>query len=141
MIMGILQSKLCDIQGRLFEMSADKEYDSVTFIKQFMNSNLAHNLDSEYNRMQWAGEEYLMEELADECAQLLTHHGTLFTKDELFWMGYIYRYWHFYTGEDSRKIYKQAPVETMKINYYMFHTMSPEMAIDDLKEIYKQKKS
>ena len=37
MIMDILQSKLCDIQGRLFEMSADKEYDSVTFIKQFMN--------------------------------------------------------------------------------------------------------
>ena len=25
MIMDILQSKLCDIQGRLFEMSADKE--------------------------------------------------------------------------------------------------------------------
>lgn len=141
MIIDILQSKLCDIQGRLFELSADKDYDSAAFIKQFMNSNVAHNLDSEYNRMQWAGEEYLMEELADECAQLLTQHGTLFTKDELFWMGYIYRYWHFYTGEDSKKIYKQAPVETMKVNYYMFHTMSPEMAIDDLKEIYKQKKS
>lgn len=51
-----------------------------------------------------------------------------------------YRYWHFYTKEQSNKIYKQAPFETMNINYLMFHTMDVEMAIDDLKEIYKQKK-
>lgn len=34
---------------------------------------------------------------------------------------------------------KQAPVETMKRNYLMFHTMAPEVAIEDLKEIYKQR--
>jgi len=28
----------------------------------------------------------------------------------------------------------------MKRNYLMFHTMSAELAIDDLKEIYRQKK-
>ena len=56
-------------------------------------------------------------------------------------MGYVYRYWHFYTGEESRKIYKQATFETMNVNYLMFHTMDAEMAIDDLKEIFRQKKS
>ena len=36
--------------------------------------------------------------------------------------------------------YKQADVKTMKRNYFMFHTMDPEPAIDDLKEIYEQRK-
>ena len=28
----------------------------------------------------------------------------------------------------------------MNINYLMFHTMTPELAIDDLKELHQQKK-
>ncbi|MBO4572770.1 MAG: hypothetical protein J5762_03270 [Clostridia bacterium] len=63
-----------------------------------------------------------------------------FSKEVLFWIGYVYRYRHFYTKEESCKIYKQAPFETMSVNYFIFHTLDVEMAIDDLKEIYRQKK-
>ena len=55
--MNEIALKLCDIQGRLFELSADHNYGSMEFIKLFMNSETAKALDSEYNRMQWAGEE------------------------------------------------------------------------------------
>lgn len=51
----------------------------------------------------------------------------------------VYRYWHYVTGESSREIYRQAPAKTMNVNYLMFHTMDPEMAVEDLKEIYRQK--
>lgn len=138
--MDELQLKLCDIQGRLFELSADHSYESTSFIKAFMNSEVAKALDSTYNRMQWAGEEYLLEELEDIAGDNLTKEGEIYSKDILYWIGYLYRYWHYYTNEDSRKIYKQAPVGTMKRNYFMFHTMAPELAIEDLKEISKQKK-
>lgn len=138
--MNALELKLCDIQGRLFELFANTEYDAESLVKAFMNGEIAKNLDSEYNRMQWAGEEYLLEELIDTCKDKLTTKRETFSKDVLFWMGYVYRYWHFYTKEESNKIYKQAPFETMNVNYLMFHTMDVEMAIDDLKEIYKQKK-
>ena len=129
--------KLCDIQGRLFELSAAKGYDSAGFVKAFMLSETAKALDSKYNRMQWAGEEYLLEEVSTETA--LSVGGTVFPADVLYWIGYLYRYWHYYTGESSAKIYKQAPVETMKRNYTMFHTMDPSLAIEDLKEIHNQK--
>lgn len=43
----------------------------------------------------------------------------------MYWIDYIYRYWHYYRGEGSRNIYKQAPAKTMKRNYLMFHTMDP----------------
>lgn len=56
--------KLCDIQGRLFELSANQKYDSIKFIRVFMNSDVSRALDSKYNRMQWAGEEYLLEDVS-----------------------------------------------------------------------------
>lgn len=138
--MDALKLKLCDIQGRLFELFSDTEYDAESLVKAFMNGEIAKNLDSEYNRMQWAGEEYLLEELIATSKEKLTLKRESFSKDVLFWMGYVYRYWHFYTDEESNKIYKQSPFETMNVNYLMFHTMDVEMAIDDLKEIFKQKK-
>ncbi len=137
--MNELQLKLCDIQGRLFELSAEKKYNSAAFIKAFMMSDTAKELDSKYNRMQWAGEEYLLEEVASVAGESLTRNGEIFSADVLYWIGYIYRYWHYYNGEDSAKIYKQAPVQTMKRNYMIFHTMDPVLAIEDLKEIHNQK--
>ena len=137
--MDELQLKLCDIQGRLFELSVEKKYNSAEFIKAFMTSDTAKELDSKYNRMQWAGEEYLLEEVVNAAADALTTDGEIYSADVLYWIGYIYRYWHYYSGEDSAKIYKQAPVETMKRNYMIFHTMDPVLAIEDLKEIYEQK--
>lgn len=137
--MNELQLKLCDIQGRLFELSAQKKYASAAFVKAFMKSDTAKQLDSKYNRMQWAGEEYLLDEVADVAGDALAINGEVFSDDVLYWMGYIYRYWHYYSGEDSAKIYNQAPVETMKRNYMIFHTMDPVLAIEDLKEIHNQK--
>lgn len=139
--MTSMDAKLCDIQGRLFELSVDAGYKSEDFVREFMRSNVAKYLDSEYNRMQWAGEEYLLAEVADECGAKIEKTDKPLSKDTMFWIGYIYRYWHFYKGEGSKKIYRQAPIETMKTNYFMFHTLSPEMAIDDLVEIYEQKKN
>ena len=137
--MDELQFKLCDIQGRLFELSAEKELPSAAFIKAFMTSDTAKELDSRYNRMQWMGEEYLLEEVISHAGDVLTG-GEVYKKDVMYWIGYIYRYWHYYTGESSAKILRQAPAATMKRNYMMFHTMDPVIAIEDLKEIHNQKR-
>ena len=135
--MNELQLKLCDIQGRLFELSGQKGFDSVVFFKEFMTGAVAKGLDSKFNRLQWAGEEYLLAELT-ENTNLITE-GTIFDQEVLYWSGYLYRFWHFTTGESSKAIYKQAPAETLRRNWLMFHTLAPEVAIEDLKEIYRQK--
>ena len=134
-----IELKLCDIQGRLFELSADAGYDSACFARVFMYSRTAKELDEKYNRMQWAGEEYLLEEITANAGKKLKKSDEIFSKNVLYWIGYIYRYWHYYTNESSAEIYKQANVNTMKRNYMMFHTMAPELAIEDLKETYQQK--
>jgi hypothetical protein len=135
--MNELELKLCDIQGRLFELSGVKGYDSGTFIKAFMTSEVAKGMDSKFNRMQWAGEEYLLAELAETVE--LTQNGNVFHREVLYWSGYLYRFWHFFTGENSKEIYKQATAETMNRNWLIFHTLAPEVAIEDLKEIFRQR--
>ncbi len=130
------ERQLCDIQGRLFERSLEKGLDSIDFIDKFMNSESCAYLDMPYDRLQWAGEEYILENLLDETDVRVA--GILFGKEELFWAGYVYRYWHLITGESSRDIYKQADASRMKDCYLGFHALDVVMAIEDLKEINRQ---
>ena len=134
--MDRIQLKLCDIQGRLFERST--AYASEGFIRDFMYSELAEHLDSPYNKLQWMGEEYLLDELNDE--KKLSQVGEKYSPEVLYWIGYLYRYWASSRKEKSRKIYRIAPAKTMKRNFMAFHTFDPDIAIDDLIEIHKQKK-
>ena len=132
--MNTIQLKMCDIQGRLFELSVDRQIGSAGFIKTFMNSETAKALDSTYNRMQWAGEEYLLEEVIDEAGDRFEKQGEVYLDELIYWIGYIYRYWHYVTGESSKEIYKQAPVKVMKQNYARLYMMTPEDVIELLKE-------
>ncbi|MBD5484640.1 MAG: hypothetical protein HDR18_03815 [Lachnospiraceae bacterium] len=132
--------QLCDIQGRLFELALKNGLDCPSFIEIFMNSRAAAALDDVYDRLQWAGEEYILEELNDEAGGL-KKAGTVYSAEVMYWTGYIYRYWHYYTNEYSRDIYKVADAGMMNECWLGFHTFDVEMAIDDLREIYKQKQA
>ena len=133
--MDSIRLKLCDIQGRMFERST--AYASEDFIRDFMNSEVAEHLDSPYNKLQWMGEEYLMDELKDE--KKLDTDGEKYSPEVLYWIGYLYRYWACTRGEKSKRIYRQAPAKTMRRNYMAFHTFDPDVAIDDLIEIHQQR--
>ena len=98
-----------------------------------MKSATAKALDSTYNRMQWAGEEYLLEEVIDEAGVRFNKLGETYTEETIYWIGYIYRYCHYMTGESSKEIYKQAPVKVMTQNYAKFYMRTPEEAIEQIK--------
>lgn len=135
-----LQLTLCDTQGKLFELSGERGYDSERFIKAFMTTDISKDMDKDFHHVQWAGKEYIMSRMEDENSNAISNNGIVFDNETLYWTGYIYRYWNIYTGESSKDIYKQAPAKTMQTVYLMYHTMSPELAIDRLKESYNEKK-
>ena len=134
-----LQLTLCDTQGKLFELSGERGYDSEAFIKAFMTTDISKDMDKDFHHVQWAGKEYIMSRMEDENSDVISGNGIVFDNETLYWTGYIYRYWNIYTGESSKDIYKQAPAKTMQTVYLMYHTMSPELAIDRLKESYNEK--
>lgn len=134
-----LKLTLCEMQAQLFVQAGKKGYASESFIKTFMNSDIAEDLDMPFNHMQWAGTHYIMSRMEEEHSDELIK-GECYDEETLYWIGYIYRYWHFYTNEKSHDIIRQASAKTMRVVYLMYHTMSPEMAIDRLKESYLEKR-
>lgn len=139
-ILSGFERQLCDIQGRLFELALKRGYDCMAFIEAFMNSETAKNLDLPYDRLQWSGEEYVLENLIEEVNGI-KQAGLLFSNEVMFWTGYTYRYWHFLNGESSKEIYKQADAQIMNDSYLGFHTLDIAMAVADLKEICRQKQA
>lgn len=130
----ILQLALSDMQGRLFEMSGREGVDSEKFIKEFMNSDMARGLDSDFDFMQWAGKEYIFERMKDEIPRAFVE-GKVFDSEVLYWIGYVYRRWHYITGESSREIYKVANARVMNDSFLGYHTVDVNVAIEWLKEL------
>ena len=139
-IFDCLQLQFCKIQGRLFELSLTTDIGSESFIKCYMKSKCAADFGRPYHRFQWAGQEYLLEEIQDECKGKLAI-GEQYTKDVLFWIGYAYSYWHILTGESAKKILAQAPPKLMKRAYAGLHTIDMQLAIEDLKQLAAAKKA
>lgn len=132
------QRQLCDIQGRLFELARANGYDCPAFIAAFMESDVARRMDATFDFLQWAGEEYLLEELNDEVGGL-PRAGTTWGREPMYWTGWLYRFWHCLTGETSCAIYATADAATMGGAYLGMHTLDPEMAIENLKELAAQR--
>lgn len=135
-----LSLQLCDIQGRLFMYSLKQGCASASFVEAFMCGETAAALDRPYDRSQWMGEEYLFEEI-DDAAGGLPKVGDMLPEEAMHWMGYTYRYWHFYTGESSREIYGTTDANAMALGYPGLHTLDVEVAIDRLREMSANRSS
>ena len=83
--MNRLELQLCDIQGRLFELSGRNNYDSEGLIKAFMLSDTAKRLDMKYIPLQQAAEEYLLEEIIDESNSSIPVNNNIYNNETLYW--------------------------------------------------------
>ena len=131
---GIYWLMLSDVQGKFFELAWRRGFDMAAFVPAFMKSRTAALIDSTYNRLQWAGEAYILEEFVAETGLRHGRARRSLPPEHLFWTGYLYRYWNRLTGETSAAIFAIADYRTMAGMYAGYHTLSCELAIDNLKE-------
>jgi hypothetical protein len=57
-----------------------------------------------------------------------------FSEEELFWIGYLYRYWAYTYGESSKRLYKTIGPKSLRNVYLPYHTLDPANAIARLLE-------
>ena len=125
---------LAEYQGKLFEKSSDLNCSTGIFIRRFLHSELLNKLDSNNPALLSLdvneGITSIIEQFGD------TDYGKIkYSKNALFWIGYMYRYIS-YTREISTKFildiftYKQ-----MNDVYFSFHTQAPEWCINSLLDI------
>lgn len=132
--MDSLGLKICSYQATLFEMSKDSTAcSSKIFIRRFMNSELAKRMDS-------VGFLFDSLDISDAIKELEEQYGASsygiekFNKEELYWIGYIYRYWAYVSEKTSKQIYKIIKPEQLKKLYYPYHSLDPLQAIERIME-------
>ena len=136
MTLDVLQLSLAEQQAELFEGLDRKNGDAKAFIKAYMNSKAVEGLDAPYDRMQWAGKEYIYQEVMEEAGLKPDLNCPRYNTEALYYGGWITSYWHYLTGESSKEIYRQCNEDQLLASYGL-HIESNELAVEDLKAAAK----
>ena len=125
---------LCELQAKAFELSAKIEpCSSAIFIRRFMNSDIAKNLDNLSILQTNLQPKDMLERLDEEYGK--SDYGSVrYTPNELYWIGYIYRYYSYTYGRSSSQVYKTVKPKVLRGLFQPYHTMDPAQAIDRILE-------
>ena len=128
---------LCEMQGKIFEESAGNyESSSAIFVRRYMNSDYAARMDRPgfINRPSDAEDAFTS---IDEQYGTSKYGSEIYSADELYWIGYIYRYWSYVYEVSSKAVYRICSVMKMHSLFYAYHTMDPLNAIQRIMETEK----
>lgn len=125
---------LAEYQAKLFEKSADLNCSSPVFLRRFLHSDLVNILDENDSTILPLdvneGIESIMKQFGD------TSYGKIkYSKDSLFWMGYMYRYIAYTREQSMGFVMNLFKHQQMNEVYYSFHTQGLEWCISNLLEL------
>ena len=95
---------LCTLQAETFEKSVEKmDTSSEIFIRRFMKSEVAKRFDNESILESNIQANDILELINEEYG--ISNYGSVkYTRNEMFWIGYIYRYFAFTYNMTSAQI-------------------------------------
>lgn len=125
---------LCDTQAELFERSTTElDCSSEVFIRRFMNSKIAKELDSTFFLDDTKTIDNIFQEIDKEYG-VSTYGKTKYSNNTIHWIGYIYRYMAYTYELPSKRIYKMIKPKELKEVYLPYHTLDPKAAIERILE-------
>ena len=124
---------LCDLQSDLFEKSLSLECSSEIFIRRFMNSKIAKQFDSTQILDDTLTISDINEELIKEYGY--SSYGSIkYSKNELYWIGHIYRYLCYTYEITSKQAYKIIKPKELRSLFMAYHTFDTKHAIERILE-------
>lgn len=125
---------LCDVQGKIFEKSvAREECSSSIFIRRFMYSDFVTRMDNLSYVNETTSIEDIFKELNEEYGE--SSYGKIkFSIDEMYWIGYIYRYLSYVYQVDSKNAYKIIKGKELRGLFFAYHSLDPMNAVDRILE-------
>ncbi len=132
---------LATYQARLFEESlAFTQSSSPIFIRRAMKSNLFERLDEGNSALLSLETKEGFEGLENEYGP--SEYGTIrFSKAELHWIGWIYRYIAYTRCVSSRRLYSLIKPSHLREVYFSYHTQDEEWVLANLLESLGLKES
>ena len=125
---------LCELQATTFENSIDKtKSSSEIFIRRFMRSKIAKRLDNE-SVLESNIQANDILQLVDEEYGVSDYGSVKYTHNEMYWIGYLYRYFSITYGLTSVQVYKIVKPKELRSLFLPYHTMDPSQAIERILE-------
>ena len=129
-----LDIQLCKDNGKVFEESLDRfKLSSPLFIKRFMYSDAAKLFDNRTfltsscdinDVFSLLEKQYLNKEFGREK----------YSKNEMYWIGYVYRAISILCSLTSKNVYKLFPGKEIRKYYFIYHTFDIHYAIERMLE-------
>ena len=125
---------LCELQATAFENSIDKmDSSSEIFIRRFMKSNIAKRMDDKSVLDSNLQANDILQ-LVDEEYGATDYGSVKYTHDEMYWIGYLYRYFAFTYELSSAQVYKIVKPKELRGLFLPYHTLDPAQAVERILE-------
>ena len=98
-----------------------------------MNSAVAERMDDGGFLYEACGVKEIFDELVDEFGDS-SYGKEKYSENELYWIGYIYRYWSYTCGMSSKQLYNIIKPKELRTLYYPYHSLDPSQAIERILE-------
>lgn len=125
---------LCDLQAKTFEAAVDMtSTSSEIFIRRFMNSRIVKSMDDISILQRNVYEKDILERIEEEYGK--SQYGSVkYSNNEMYWIGYIYRYFAYVYRLSSIQVYKIVKPKELRGLFIPYHTMDPAQAIERILE-------
>lgn len=109
------------------------ETSSEIFVRRFMKSKIAKLIDNQSVLDSTIQSNDILDYINEEYG--VSNYGSVkYTKDEMYWIGYIYRYFAFTYDLSSAQVYKIIKPKELRSYFLPYHTMDPAQAIERILE-------
>lgn len=92
-----------------------------------MNSQSAYDMDLPHHEIRWNGPMHLLSSFQAEGG---LPKGPVWNSNIMFWIGFVYRFWHSLTDQYSKDIYSIVDADLMLGLYPKFHMDNPKATVD-----------
>ena len=125
---------LAEYQGKIFEKSTDLNCSSAVFIRRFLHSDHLKKMDLNDTALLTMdvneGIDSIQKQFGDS-----DYGKTKYSKNAMFWIGYMYRYVSYTREVSTRFVMQLFPYRQLNDVYYSFHTQDPEWCVKGLLEM------
>lgn len=126
--------RLCALQADVFADSPEAmQCSSPIFIRRFMNSQVASRMDRKGFLLGASDAMCILNEV-DAQYGTTSYGKERYGREELYWLGYLYRYWAYTCEKSSKQVYKQMKAKDLRKLYYPYHSLDPAQAIERILE-------
>ena len=127
--------RLAEYQAELFELSATAlSCSSPVFLRRFLYSEVLKSLDTNDSSRLQLDPNIGISEIDEQFGK--SEYGKIkYSRETLFWMGYLYRYISYTRDIETPILFKLFDYKKLVDLYYVYHTQSMEWCIENLLEL------